>query len=97
VKRSKVSVPWREGLHLRRAARLVQIAQRFRSSIVLSLDGKAAELRSILSILTLCATMGATLDLEANGDDEQNAIAAVQEMFSADEGADSDSAGSQNA
>ena len=88
MKRSKVSVPWREGLHLRRAARLVQIAQRFSSKIVLTLDGRAAELRSILSILTLCATMGATLDIEANGEDEQTAIAAVEAMFSTDDGSD---------
>ena len=83
-------MPWREGLHLRRAARLVQLAQQFRSRIVLTFDGKAAELRSILSILTLCATMGATLDLEASGEDEQSAIAAVEAMFSGEERGESD-------
>jgi hypothetical protein len=36
--------------------------------------------------------MGATLDLEVNGDDEQNALAEVEEVFAPDSGPDSDMA-----
>ena len=88
MKRSKVVVGWREGLHLRPAARLVRVAQRFHSSISLTFGGRIADLRSILSVIALCATMGAALDIEVIGEDEQNAIEAVEQAFSSGDGDD---------
>ena len=81
MKHSEVVVPWREGLHLRTAAALVRAAQNFRSTILLKSGGKIADLRSILSILALCATMGTTLTVEASGDDEQDATQAIEQAF----------------
>lgn len=81
MKHAKVTVPWSEGLHLRRAAQLVKVAQRFRSSLRLKCDDQIADLRSIVSVLALCATMGTTLDLEAVGDDEQDAAHSVERVF----------------
>lgn len=78
---SRVIVPWREGLHLRTAVKLVHLAQSFRSSIQLSYCGQVANLRSIMSIVSLCAVMGATLDLEVVGDDEQAAVTAIEQVF----------------
>ena len=76
-------VPWREGLLLRRAVKLAQLGLRFRSAVVLKGSQGIADLRSVLSILALCATMGTTLYVEASGDDERDAIEAVQQVFSA--------------
>lgn len=81
MKRSKVVVPWREGLHLRRAASLARIARFFRSSIHLHCGSKIADLRSIISIISLCATMGTALDIEVRGDDEVEATRAVERAF----------------
>jgi phosphotransferase system HPr-like phosphotransfer protein len=53
---------------------------------------KIADLRSILSILALCATLGTALDLEAVGDDEQHAAEAVERVFSSSD-SDRDQAG----
>ena len=89
MKRVRVVVPWQKGLHIRPAARLVRIAQRFRSTISVACGGKIADLRSVLSILTLCATMGTALDVRANGEDESDAAAAVEAAFSTDDGDDS--------
>jgi phosphocarrier protein HPr len=88
MKRSTVVVPWGEGLHLRPAAKLVHTAKSFHSTIFLKAGGKIADLRSIVSIISLCATMGATLDLEVVGDDEHDAVRAVEQMFSSHNGAD---------
>ncbi len=88
MKHSKVVVPWREGLHLRPAARLVEVGRKFRSKIVLSFDGKMADLRSILSIIALCGSMGAILDLEVTGDDEQDAVQAVEQLFASCDSSD---------
>ena len=41
-----------------------------------------ADLHSILSVLSLCATMGMSLDIEAVGDDEHVAVQAVEKVFS---------------
>ena len=81
VKRSTVRVPWRYGLHMRPAARLARIAQKFRSTISLNFRGNVANVQSVLSVLALCATMGVALDVEAVGEDEQCAIAAVESEF----------------
>jgi phosphotransferase system HPr (HPr) family protein len=40
-----------------------------------------ADARSVLSILILCAGLGATLDIEASGPDEREAIQAVDAFF----------------
>ena len=84
MKRSQFVVPWREGLHLRVAARLTRLAGGFRSRIELACSGRVADLRSILSVLALCATMGAVVDVEVHGDDETEAVAAIEEVFSAE-------------
>ena len=81
VKRSTVVVPWREGLHLRQAVKLVQLGKFFRSTIALKHGSRMADLRSIVSILMLCATMGTSLDLEVSGDDETDAVRAVEQAF----------------
>jgi len=86
MKRSRVVVLWQCGLHLRPAARLVQVAKDFHSTIYLKCGGKIADLRSILSVIALCATMGTGLDVEAVGDDEQDAIQAIKQVFSSHSG-----------
>jgi phosphotransferase system HPr-like phosphotransfer protein len=40
-------------------------------------------------MIALCATMGTALDVEAAGDDEEDAIQAVQQVFSSVGGNDS--------
>ncbi len=79
--RRQVTVAWNQGLHLRRAAQLVQLAQRFHSRISLQLGSRMADARSVLSLLLLSASMGTALDVEAIGADELEAIQAVQEFF----------------
>ena len=84
MKRAQVIVPWKEGLHLRPAAKLVRLAQTFRASLCLKRGRKVANLRSILSLMTLCAAVGTPLEIEAAGDDEQEALGAVEHAFRTD-------------
>lgn len=88
-------VPWRDGLHLRPAAKLVEVAQRFRSRISIESSDKVADLRSILSVLTLCASMGTGLNILAQGEDEQDAVAAVEEIFNSEAGGQEASSSAQ--
>ena len=82
MKTTVVTVRWEDGIHLRRAGKIAQLAGRFRSSILCRLGRKAADARSILSILILCAGLGATLEIEASGADEREAIQAIEAFFS---------------
>ena len=74
-------MPWKEGLHLRPAAKLVRLAQTFRASLSLRSGRRVANLRSILSVMTLCAGVGTSLEIEAAGDDELEALSAVERAF----------------
>jgi phosphotransferase system HPr (HPr) family protein len=80
-----VIVPWKEGIHLRRAGSIAQLAARFRASIICRLGGQVADARSVISILILCASLGATLEIEASGPDEREAIQAVDALFSSND------------
>ena len=75
-------VPWPNGLHMRPAMRLVQLAQKFRSQISLRNGSRVADARSILSILLLCAALNSPLDVVVTGADEDQAAVALQELFS---------------
>ncbi len=81
MKQIKVVVPWKEGLHMRPAARLVKMAMKHQSSILLQCGEKLADMRSIVSILSLCASMGMTLDIVATGEDEREVTRAVEQIF----------------
>jgi phosphocarrier protein len=81
MKTKKVTIRWREGLQLRHAARLVQAALRFHSRVILKCGERVADVRSVLSVCALCATMGTVLELEVSGDDEAAATRTMEQVF----------------
>ena len=81
MKYSQVSIPWKEGLHLRTAAKLAKLARSFQSSVSLRYEERLADAQSILAILLLCATFGSVVTLEASGADEDQALAAITNVF----------------
>ena len=81
MKSTKIPVRWVEGLHLRNAARIVRCAENFTSRISLRLRDEVADARSILAIATLCALMGSVIDVEVHGEDEDQALSAIEQVF----------------
>lgn len=69
------------GLHARAASRLVQTASRFRSKIELIKDEIHSDAKSILGVLLLAAAKGTELTILIDGDDEDEALVAIQELF----------------
>jgi phosphocarrier protein HPr len=71
------------GLHARAAARLLHIAESFRSDIkLISPENNVyADAKSILSVLSLAASKGTVLILEIEGDDEDSAFVSIVEVF----------------
>lgn len=80
---SKVKVVNQLGLHARAAAQLVRLASGFKSRITLKRIDNAvvADAKSILSVLTLAASKRTRLELEIDGEDEQEALPAIEEIF----------------
>lgn len=81
VHRAKLVVTSLAGLHIRSAAMLVKQAQAFDAEIELSLNGRKADAKSILSVLILCAEHGAEVTLSASGDDAEDAMRAITALF----------------
>lgn len=81
--KGKVAVINRLGLHARAAAQLVRLASGFQSKIKLIRKDNSviADAKSILNVLTLAASKGVDLEIEVEGEDEQAAFEAVQEIF----------------
>jgi phosphocarrier protein HPr len=81
--KGKTTIINRLGLHARAAAQLVRLASGFQSKIKLIRTDNAviADAKSILSVLTLAASKGVELEIEIEGEDEQEAFEAVQEIF----------------
>ncbi len=76
-----VTVRNSQGLHMRPADLLVKAAMKFRSRVEIEKDGQIADAKSILGLLTLGAQSGSVLQLRASGEDAQEAIEALGELF----------------
>jgi phosphocarrier protein HPr len=77
----KLEITNKLGLHARAAALLVQTVNRFSAQVNLSKDGQSADGRSIMGVLTLAATQGSNVQVEANGEDAERAVKAIEKLF----------------
>ena len=71
------------GLHARAAAKLVRLAAGFSSRIMITRPDRNVEAnaKSILSVLTLAASIGTELTVRVEGTDESQALQAVTGIF----------------
>jgi phosphocarrier protein HPr len=69
------------GLHARAAAKLSHLANMFNANIYLIYNEDKVNAKSLLGILTLAASIGNEIILQASGDDEQAAITAISDLF----------------
>ena len=69
------------GIHARPATLLVQTASKFSSDINLEYKGKSVNLKSIMGVMSLGVGQGADVTISAEGADEAEAIAAIEETM----------------
>jgi phosphocarrier protein HPr len=79
----KLEIKNKLGLHARAAALLVQTVNRFSAQVTLTKDGQSADARSIMGVLTLAATQGSKLHVEANGEEAERAVKAIEKLIDA--------------
>ena len=71
------------GLHARAAAKLVHTAARFKSSIKIKKGDEEVDGKSILGILLLAAGRGSVITVRAEGEDEAEAVEAIEKLIDA--------------
>lgn len=77
----KVIVKNEAGLHARPAALFVQRANEFKSDIFIELEGKKADAKSIIGIMSLGVYSGETIVIGADGRDEEEAIESLKKLL----------------
>jgi len=78
MKQIELVIQNRTGLHARPAKMLVNLAKQFKSDISLQCGAKRANAKSMVSVLTLGAVNGSDITVQANGMDEEKAIAELE-------------------
>ena len=69
------------GLHARASAKLSKLAGSFRSEIFLSRQGRRVNAKSIMGVMMLAAGIGSDVEIETDGVDEAEAMAALAALF----------------
>ena len=65
------------GLHARASAKLTKLAASFASEVWMSKGGRRINAKSIMGVMMLAAGLGSEVQIEVDGPDEQEAMAAL--------------------
>jgi phosphocarrier protein NPr len=79
----KLTLTNKRGLHARAATRLVQCCQPFASRVTVCHGAQQADATNIMSLLMLAAPCGTELTLEADGEDGEAVLNALEQLFAA--------------
>jgi len=79
----KVLIKNKLGLHARAAVKLMNLSNRFASSVRIEKDGNEVDGKSILGILTLAAVQGSEITIRISGSDEAAAMKALVALVEA--------------
>jgi len=68
------------GLHARAAAKLVTLAQKYKSEIFAKKDNREVSGKSIMGIMMLAAAKGSRITFRAEGPDAEKALDAIEAL-----------------
>jgi phosphocarrier protein len=69
------------GLHARASAKLTQAASAFKSEIWIARNGRRVNAKSIMGVMMLAAGKGSSVTIEAEGEDAEQALAAIVQLI----------------
>ena len=69
------------GLHARASAKLTQTASQFLCEVWLSRAGRRVNAKSIMGVMMLAAAKGSTINIETEGEKEQEAMDAITALI----------------
>jgi phosphocarrier protein len=79
--KTTVTISNRLGLHARASAKLTKLAGSFKSEVFMSRNGRRVNAKSIMGVMMLAAGLGSQVEIETDGVDEQEAMAALRELI----------------
>jgi phosphocarrier protein HPr len=79
--KSSITISNKLGLHARASAKLTKLAGGFGSEIHLSRNGRRVNAKSIMGVMMLAAGLGAEIEIEVDGADEQQAMDALRSLI----------------
>ncbi|MBQ4614193.1 MAG: HPr family phosphocarrier protein [Akkermansia sp.] len=68
------------GIHARPAAQFVRVASRFQADVTVEKDDESVDGKSIMGLMMLAVGCGAQIKVTAEGSDEAETIAALEEL-----------------
>lgn len=77
----KVTIINKLGLHARASSKLVQLSSKFASEIHIKHNDKKVNGKSIMGVMMLAASQGTEIELIADGNDQQQAIQALEQLI----------------
>ena len=69
------------GLHARAAAKLVSCASGYRCNVHLKRNGQQVNGKSIMGVMMLAASQGSSLEIVVSGEDEAEALEALESLI----------------
>lgn len=78
--RQSLTIQNKLGIHTRAAAKLVDTAKKFGSKIELVFRDRCVDCKSIMSVITLGAQKDHIVDVIITGEDEQQALTAIEKL-----------------
>ncbi|MBE7069673.1 MAG: HPr family phosphocarrier protein [Ruminococcaceae bacterium] len=75
--KEKIVFDCEDSLQMKTVAVLIQKASQYRSTIYLIRSGRRANAKSLLGVMSLGIENGAEIEIEADGDDAQEAVNAL--------------------
>ena len=75
-----VDIVNKRGLHARASAKFVKMASTFDAEVRVSKDGQTVDARSIMGLMMLAAGPGCCIEIEAEGQQAEAAVAALSEL-----------------
>ncbi|WP_192036568.1 HPr family phosphocarrier protein [Halomonas sp. YLGW01] len=73
----------KRGLHARAATKLVQCCQAYQARVIVSHQGREADAANVMALLMLAAPYGSELEIRAEGDEAEAALAALVALIEA--------------
>ncbi len=77
----EIVVTNRLGVHARPAGMIVDITGKSKSDITLEYEGNKVNAKSILNVMMLAITPGSTVKFSANGEDEEQVLDQLEQLF----------------
>ena len=81
MEKRNVIVESKSGLHARPASMVVSTANKFSSNITLRKKDRVANAKSIMGVLSIAAAKGDELEVIVEGQDEVEAVNALENLF----------------